>query len=157
MGYPYQQWPHCVPGQDPNVPPTAYSPVPPPGPVFYPPGTVGYGQGAATYGQPQPGVPQYWGQPQYGPPPTSGFNLGTLDRTKLAAGVVSASGLIVLVGSFFNLFSATVTPSALTVRNNVAPSGQIDIGIGFNVGGQASISSWSRWCRSAPAPGWSSR
>jgi hypothetical protein len=131
VGYPYQQWPQGVPGQDPNVPPTAHAPVPAPGAVFYPPGTMPYGQGPVPYGQPQPGMPQYWGQPQYGPPPRGGFNLAALDRTKLAAGVVSASGLVVVVGSFFNLFSATVTPSALTVRNNDAPSGQIDIGIGF--------------------------
>jgi hypothetical protein len=103
----------------------------PPGAVAYPPGTVPYGPGAAPYGQPQPGGPQYWGQPQYGPPPKAGFNFAALDRTKIAAGVVTACGLIVLLGSFFSLFSVTATPSALNVRHNNAPSGQVDLGIGF--------------------------
>lgn len=134
MGYPYQQWPQGGPGQDPNAPQTAQAPFQPggpPGAVVYPPGTVPYGPGAAPYGQPQPGGPQYWGQPQYGPPPKAGFNFAALDRTKIAAGVVTVCGLIVLLGSFFSLFSVTATPSALNVRHNDAPSGQIDLGIGF--------------------------
>lgn len=133
MGYPYQQWPPAGPGQDPNAPQTAQAPFAPqgapPGAVVYPPGALPYG--ANPYGQPQPGAPQYWGQPQYGPPPKARFDFAALDRTKLAAGVVAACGLIVLIGSFFSLFSVTATPSALSVRNNDAPSGQIDLGIGF--------------------------
>lgn len=131
MGNPYQQWPQGGPAPEQNVPPTAQAAFPP-GAVQYPPGTVPYVPGQAPYGQPQPGGPQYWGQPPYGAPPRSGgINFAALDRTKLAAGVVAACGLIVLIGSFFSLYSITVTPSALTVRNNDAPAGQIDLGIGF--------------------------
>jgi hypothetical protein len=130
VGNPYQQWPQGGPAPEQNVPPTAQAAFPP-GAVQYPPGTVPYGQGQVPYGQPQPGGPQYWGQPPYGAPAKPSFNFAALDRKKLAAGVVALCGLVVLIGSFFSLYSITVTPSALTVRNNDAPAGQIDLGIGF--------------------------
>jgi len=132
LGNPYQQWPQGGPAPEQNVPPTAQA-VFPPGAVQYPPGAVPYGQGQVPYGQPQPGGQQYWGpgQPPYGAPSRPSFDFAALDRRKLAAGVVAACGLIVLIGSFFSLYSITVTPSALTVRNNDAPAGQIDLGIGF--------------------------
>jgi len=104
MGNPYEQWPPQggPPGQSPNQP----------------------------YGQP-PGPP-YWGQQYGGPPPARRqLNLGGLDRSRIAAVVVAISGLIVLIGSFFTLYGVTVTPSALDVPDNDAPSGQVDVGIGF--------------------------
>lgn len=93
----------------------------------------------------QPQVPQHGQTPQFGgtqyqqpggyPPgygaPAPRINLATMDRTKLAAAVVVACGLIVLIGSLFALYNVTVTPSGLSVRNNNAPSGHVDVGIGF--------------------------
>jgi hypothetical protein len=85
----------------------------------------------------QPGQPQNFGgypQPGYPPgygPPAPRINLATLDRTKLAAVVVLACGLIVLIGSLFALYSVSVTPSALATRGNDSPSGSVDLGVGF--------------------------
>lgn len=88
----------------------------------------------------QPGPPPQFSGRQYSPaggyppgygPPGPRVNLGALDRTKIAAGIVVVSGLLVLIGSLFSLYSVTVTPSALPVRNNDAPSGSIGVGIGF--------------------------
>jgi hypothetical protein len=62
--------------------------------------------------------------PQYGAP--TGFNIATMDRTKLAAVVIVASAAIVLLASLSTLYSVTVTPSAATVPNNHAPSQQPD-------------------------------
>lgn len=102
MSYPNQHW-----GQP---------QVPQPGPT---PQT-----GGVQYGQPGGYSPGYG-------PPAPGLNLATIDRTKLAAAGVVLCGLIVLIGSLFALYSVTVTPSALSVRNNDAPSGQIGVDIGF--------------------------
>lgn len=101
MSYPNQPW-------QPQVPP----PGPPPQ------------HGGWQHGQPG-GYPPGYGAP--GPR----INLGNVDRTKVAAVVVLVCGLIVLIGSLFGLYSVEVTPSALAVRNNDAPSGHITVDIGF--------------------------
>lgn len=110
--------------QDPYGQQGPYGP-PPAGPVG-PPGQYGQPQGG-PYGPPQGGPG--WGQP-YGPPQRS-FNLAAMDLTKVAAGVVVLSGLVVLICSLFSLYTITVTPSAADVPNNDAPSGDISVGIGF--------------------------
>lgn len=80
-------------------------------------------------GQPQPGYPP--GYPQYpigygAPAPRL-----TLDRTKVAAIAVVVCGVAVLIGSLFALYSVSVIPSALPSRENDAPAGSVDLGIGF--------------------------
>lgn len=92
-----------------------------------------HGQYPYAPGSPSPtgnsGIP---GFPQYGPGPT-GFrpNFGAMDQTKVSAVAVVISAAVVLLGSLFSLYSVTVTPSGAAVRNNDAPSGTVEIGIGF--------------------------
>ena len=84
----------------------------------------GYGPQPGPYGPPGP----YGG---YGPPPRRGLDLSALDLTKVSAGLVVLSGLVVLICSLFSLYTITVTPSAADVPNNDAPTGEISVGIGF--------------------------
>lgn len=91
---------------------------------------------AAPYGQPGYGPPQGQGAPQWGPPygappPRRGLDLGALDLTKIAAVVVIVAGIVVLISSLFSLYSITVEPSGLDVPDNDAPSGTVEVGIGF--------------------------
>lgn len=105
MSYPNQSW-------QPQVPPQVQQPGPPP--------QFSGGQHLQPGGYP----------PGYGPPGPR-IDLSNVDRTKLAAAVVLISGFLVLIGTLFSLYSVTVTPAALPVRNNDAPSGSISVGIGF--------------------------
>lgn len=80
-----------------------------------------------------PGAPGPAGWPQYaqGPAGPPRLNLGALDQAKAAATAVVVSAAIVLIGSLFSLYSVTVTPSGAAVRNNDAPAGTVEVGIGF--------------------------
>lgn len=104
------------PSVQPQLPPQSSPPYGQAGPYASQPGP--YGQ-AGPYGQ------------QYGPPPRRGLDLGSLDLTKVAAGLVVLSGLVVLLCTLFSLYTITVTPSSADVPDNDAPSGEIAVGIGF--------------------------
>ncbi|GAA2534139.1 hypothetical protein [Mycolicibacterium diernhoferi] len=49
----------------------------------------------------------------------------------MAAIVVVISTAVILIGSLFSLYNVTVTPSAAAVRNNDAPAGTVEVGMGF--------------------------
>lgn len=103
MSYPQQPWQQPGPGQ----PPGQYPNIP---------SSSGPG-----------GWPQY----QPGPAGPPRLNLGALDQAKIAAASVVVSAAIVLIGSLFSLYSIAVTPSGAAVRNNDAPAGTVEVGIGF--------------------------
>lgn len=88
-----------------------------PGPHQHVPGTA-----------PQPGAASW---SQYGAPAQPRINFGALDQTKVAAIVVVISTAVILIGSLFSLYNVTVTPSAAAVRNNDAPAGTVEVGMGF--------------------------
>lgn len=70
--------------------------------------------------------------PRYGQAPRQfRGTFSATDQTKMAAIAVIVSAVAVLLGSLFSLYSVAVTPSGAAVRNNDAPAGTIQIGIGF--------------------------
>lgn len=88
--------------------------------------------GQHQYAPGAPVQPGATGWPQYGAAPSQArLTFGTIDQTRVAALVVVISAAIVLIGSLLSLYSVTVTPSGAAVHNNDAPSGTIDIGVGF--------------------------
>ncbi|MCB9440791.1 MAG: hypothetical protein H6523_11145 [Mycolicibacterium sp.] len=104
MTDPYQQWGQGMPaGQYPGTPGAPMASGPPPAQA---PGWAGY--------------------PGQQPPRGSGLDLG-----RIGAAILAVAGLVVLFGSLASLYSVTVTPSALDVKNNDAPTGAVKVAIGF--------------------------
>jgi len=90
-----------------------------------------HGQQPGQY-PPAPGVPGPAGWPQYPPRPAQPrLNLSALDQTKVAATVVVMASAIVLLSSLLSLYSVSVMPSGAAVRNNDAPAGTVEVGVGF--------------------------
>jgi hypothetical protein len=88
-----------------------------------------YPQGApGPYGPPPQ---QPYGPPPYGPPPRRSLDLSKVSLAKVASVVVMIAGVVVLFCSLLSLYTVTVTPSAIDVPDNDAPSGDISVGIGF--------------------------
>lgn len=77
-------------------------------------------------GPPPAQAPGWAGYPGQQPPRGSGLDLG-----RIGAAILAVAGLVVLFGSLASLYSVTVTPSALDVKNNDAPTGAVKVAIGF--------------------------